>query len=345
MKTLNISFATKDDEFVLYMLVVMESVLLNVLNDVMLNFYILIPSEFSQDTVAKILEIKNKYSNVQITFIDVKNKFKNLKKTHDFIDYPTYYRLLLAKLLPQDVEKCFYFDTDIIVNGDITEFYETDLGDNYFAGVRAAGYRFDEEFHKKRLNLPDVNNYVNAGVILLNIKKLRQDCMAEKFEKLVENNYLDQDQDILNVSCYKKIKTVDLKYNLMTKYEKLWDKCVKSGSYTQEEIDNALENPIIVHFADRQKPWNNKKILFANLWWDYVQKTPYFDEIQKIYENNREKWYQKLFCVKETSNKRIIRILFFKFTIKKRRLDNGEIEGRKNKSKKFITRKILIKES
>lgn len=314
MKTINISFATKDDEYVLYMLVAMESVLLNVSNDVKLNFYILIPSEFSSQSAERISDIQNKYPNAQITFIDVKDKFKNLEQTHDYVDYPTYYRLLLPQLLEQNIEKCIYFDTDIIVNDDITEFYETDMGDNYFAGVRAGGYRFEKEFHKTRLNLPDVDNYVNTGVILLNIKKLRQDFMCEKFEKLIGNDYLDQDQDILNVACFNRIKILDLKYNVMTKYEKLWDKCIKYGAYTKEEIDNALKNPVIIHFADRKKPWNNKKILYSDIWWDYAKKTKYFDEIQKIYEKNKDKWYQKLFCVKKTPNKTIVRILFFKFT-------------------------------
>ena len=42
--------------------------------------------------------------------------------------------------------------------------------------------------------------------------------MEEQFEKLMERDYSSQDQDILNVACYGKIKILPLKYNVMNKY-------------------------------------------------------------------------------------------------------------------------------
>ena len=140
-----------------------------------------------------------------VTFVDMKDCFKDLVMTHDFISYPTYFRLLVCDLLP-DYDKCIYLDIDTIVLEDLSLFYAQDIEDFYLAGVRAAGYQFNAVHNIRRLGLPDVSDYINAGVLLMNLKKLRQDTMSKKFLDLIKEKYHDQDQDILNVACYGKIK-------------------------------------------------------------------------------------------------------------------------------------------
>ena len=75
------------------------------------------------------------------------------------------------------------------------------------------GYYFNENFNCRRLHLPSMRKYLNAGVLLINLKQIREDNMTKKFIELSKKNYLSQDQDVLNVACYGKIITLHPKYN------------------------------------------------------------------------------------------------------------------------------------
>ena len=285
---IQVAFATKDDEYIYYIYVTILSILSNSQSNTSYNFHILVPSEFSEKSKSRIQKLSENYHNCSFNFINMKECFKNIKMTHNHIMYPTYYRLLLADVLPE-VDKCIYLDSDIIVKQDLSNFYNIDITDFYLAGVRAAGYQINASDNIKRLELPDVDNYINAGVLLINLKKLRADKLTQKFIKLIEKKYHDQDQDIINVACYKKIKTLPLAYNVMTKYEKIFDQCIKANAYTQPEINDAINNPLIIHYADKIKPWQNPEIMFGNMWWQYARQTPFYENILfNNLKNNQE---------------------------------------------------------
>ncbi|MCX4276040.1 MAG: hypothetical protein OSJ27_09765, partial [Candidatus Gastranaerophilales bacterium] len=46
--------------------------------------------------------------------------------------------------------------------------------------------------------------------------------------------------------------------------------------FGKNEIDEALKNPVIIHFASKIKPWNNEKAFMADIWWKYAAKTPFY---------------------------------------------------------------------
>ena len=62
-----------------------------------------------------------------------------------------------------------------------------------------------------------MNQYIDIGVLLMNLKQIRMDNMTQKFIELSKNNYDYKEQDVLNVACFGKILTLPPKYNLMTK--------------------------------------------------------------------------------------------------------------------------------
>ena len=278
VQTIPVFFATKDDQYINYLYVSITSVLINAETKTHYNFYILVPSDFSETTKKKIKQLQELNSNCSFSFINMKDTFKTANQTHEHVMYPTYYRLLIADLVPL-CEKCIYLDSDTLVLKDLSEFYNQNIEAYYLAGVKAAGYQINALQNQIRLQLDDVSHYTNAGVLLMNLKKIRQDNLTQKFIELLENNYLDQDQDILNVACYKKIKNIHLKYNFMTKYEKIFNKCTEVGAYTESEIAEAMKSPTVIHYADKIKPWQKPDILFGHLWWQYARKTPYYEEI------------------------------------------------------------------
>lgn len=119
----------------------------------------------------------------------------------------TYYRIMLPYLL--DVEKILWLDGDIIVCGDIVELYDKDITDFYVAACKDVG-----EVTRRRDDIKEQLGishqvYFNAGVLLINNKKISNEISKETFFKAIRD-YRDTlkcaDQDILNMilggKCY-----------------------------------------------------------------------------------------------------------------------------------------------
>jgi lipopolysaccharide biosynthesis glycosyltransferase len=171
---------------------------------------------------------------------------------------------------------------DLIVKRDLSEMFRINVDDNYIAGVRAAGYyQTQEQMDKKKvqLGIDAIDSYVNAGVLIMNLAKMRKDGLEEQFEKAVENKWPSQDQDVLNAVCYGKIRIIHPKYNAMTKYELDDDDAYTNipylkNVYSKKEWDFARKNPVIIHYCDKLKPWTNLQCVYANQWWDVVRHLP-----------------------------------------------------------------------
>ena len=132
MGCINICLAC-DNNYEKYAGVVIASVLNNSNPEDNLNIYIL-DGGIENDKKNEILELKSiKDCNIHFIQID-ESMFEDYKKvaTHEYISIATYYRLKLAKLLP-DVERIIYFDCDMVVNTSLAELFNIDLGDNIIA--------------------------------------------------------------------------------------------------------------------------------------------------------------------------------------------------------------------
>jgi lipopolysaccharide biosynthesis glycosyltransferase len=217
----------------------------------------------------------------------------------EHISAATYYRLKLPELL-KDVKKCIYLDSDVVVKSDLSELFRINVDDKYIAGVPAAGYYYpDSKVQVKvtELGIPDLDNYVNAGVLIMNLANMRRDNLSEEFYFLLNKNFGSQDQDILNVACYNKIRKLPFKYNVMTKYP-IDDKGAYTKSemlqraYTRSEWNGGRKNPVIIHYADVCKPWDSVESARMKDWWEVVKLLPediamgfyagFFDRIEEM---------------------------------------------------------------
>lgn len=206
----------------------------------------------------------------------MKKLAKDYKRTIEFLSTPqmpseivvkgtlnisTYYRLVVCSLLPEKVKKVLYLDCDILVRSSLMELWNTDISSAYFAGVQ------DTTGKNSRISveLSCEDDYVNAGVLLMNIEKMRKDGMEKKFfEYLMHKNYRVEfnDQGILNHCCNFGIKLVNPKYNFMIPYDrydrkKLIKIIQKPKFYSDGAIEEAKMDPVIVHFAGYafSRPW------------------------------------------------------------------------------------------
>lgn len=269
---INICLST-DNNYSKYAGVVIASILSNANPEDKLHFYIL-DGEIQKENKEKILSLKN-IKNCEITFVPIdENLFEVYKNigTHSYISLSTFYRLKLASLLPE-IDKILYLDCDIIVNSDISQLFNIDISDYYAAGVMDIAMKSSGWVPP----LENENIYFNAGVLLFNLSKIRQDNIESRFEQYTKENIKTirvGDQEIINVVCQGKIKQIDSEWN------------VQSSNFTNRS--DYTKTPKIVHYIGRQKPWIFGSMNYwKDLYFSALQKTPW-----AIHQEETFKWTQ-----------------------------------------------------
>ena len=162
-------------------------------------------------------------------------------------------------MIPEEFDKCIYLDVDLCVCKDLSELFNIDLQNNYIAGVISPNYYFSKEKECKRLNISNMKQYVNAGMLVMNLKQIREDNITKTFIELSKRNYNSQDQDVLNVACFGKILTLPPKYNAQVMKLQENNPLLRS-IYKEEDIIEAKNKPTIIHYSNKNKPWNNIRI-------------------------------------------------------------------------------------
>lgn len=308
-----------DNNFARYTDVAIVSMLENAFENTFYDIYILVNANFSKKNQKQILKDCSKYKKNKVHFIKMDDVFKKYETGSKRFPASAYYRLIIANVLDKH-DKCIYLDSDIIIKQDLSLLYNTDISEHYMAGVKIPGHyvKDKQEFYleyAKEIELPNLNNYINSGVLVINLNKIRKENVVEKFLEYAEKkNFLDQ--DVINKVCYCNFKILELKYNLMTSELKHLEQDISKG-FTQEEIKEALENPVIIHYVSA-KPWKDKKVTYADIWWDYVYKTAYKNELFLNYFIR--KISKKIFSVSnsKTHKHKIIYLLGFKISIKRK---------------------------
>lgn len=216
------------------------------------------------------------YGNARVKFLKVDHVFDNSYEIRG-INTIAYYRLLIPDLVPE-YDKIIYSDVDVIFREDLAKiFEETDLEDNYIAGVNSLSYLVPEiHNYYYKLGL-DSQKIIYSGNIILNSKLLREDGVVNVFRNMAGKKYKYQDMDILNVVCNNRILYMPPSFCTTTYFFKY---AVHNPDYlrqmwSNEEIDYALEKGIL-HYNGK-KPWIQYSINF-DIWWEYYRKSPVFSE-------------------------------------------------------------------
>lgn len=281
---ITVVYATSSDDTFIITIISIYSIVRRRKPDTVVDFVILTDDYFNEDLRRKFVKYLDGVPKISVIFKSVGQIFENVFLQQDFIKNSTYFRLLIPDIV--DTEKCLYLDYDTIVCTDLQELFDVDLMDNYIAGVKAPSYQLK---HKKesyciQAKLKDLTQYVNAGVLLMNLKKMREDNITQKFLKLLPCNMLSQDQDIINSVCYGKIIYLPFCYNVMTKYAN-WSIGEYDNLFTYEELEDAWNQPKIIHFADRIKPWNSMECIMGDYWWNVCRNSPIWQFFYKKMEN------------------------------------------------------------
>lgn len=197
----------------------------------------------------------------------------------DYFTLTIYFRLFIPSLFPE-LDKCIYIDSDVVLTGDIAELFDTDIGDALIGACNDTSIADIPPLVAYTENAVGVNakEYINSGVLLMNLKGMRECGFKEHFLKLLSTYHFDSiapDQDYINAICSGKI------FYLST----AWDTMPNDAKPPQKDHK-------LIHYNLFSKPWCYDGIQYSDIFWGYAEDSGYIDEIRahkKAYTEDKKR--------------------------------------------------------
>jgi len=190
----------------------------------------------------------------------------------------TYYRILLPRILDENIEKVLYLDSDLIVRHDINELWNVNVSSDYIVASR----EYIPQSHLNNIRMSENSKYFNAGILLINLRKWREEAISNALIEFIAKNpekLTFHDQDALNI--YFENNWVEL--------SKIWNvpsyfyDPVDYSMYFECGIESYLEcivRPKIVHFTGSLKPWYSQSIHpYKYEYFQYLKQTEWKENI------------------------------------------------------------------
>lgn len=278
MNVIPIVFAI-DNNVVMQCGVTITSLLLNAEAGTFYDIYILCNQSQLMDENKKVLQLAFAgEKGCKVSFVDVGESFKEsegLAEGH--ITTATYFRLAIPALFPQ-FDKVIYADIDMIFQQDLSELYQTSLQHDELVAA-ALDLAIDDKycFHS---TIPSeigksVEDYFNAGFLVMNLKRMREENIVEEFNRHAKIKYGQNDQDVLNVVCNGRVQILSSVYNFQLNHfiNYMW------GRKSTEIQFGELFKYATLHYTGKNKPWNSLECVASDTWWHYYKMSPFYDDM------------------------------------------------------------------
>lgn len=203
-------------------------------------------------------KVRDSLPSHRLKLVDIKAKENMLAGAPVTDRYPQemYYRIFAAKFLPETVDRVLYLDPDLIVRKPLTQLYNTDMGDNYFAAASHVG-RILTKANSIRLQSEEPGPYINSGVMLINTALLRKEQDFRRVYEYIEKRkavLLLPDQDVISGLYSHRILCIDPFVYNMSERLLLHPSAIEKGVTPGWVADNSA----IVHYCGRNKPWKER---------------------------------------------------------------------------------------
>lgn len=218
------------------------------------KIYLLLETD-NIDDIPEIKKVVEKYP-VELKLINFNNMIDDLIEKGNVNRDTIFSNFCFARLaLPSIVEedKVLYIDTDAIVLKDIYNVWRYDISNYYIAGCKDYGVLRNGVYNE----LEFTGKYVNSGFLIMNLKKIREDKVEEKwFNFINEKKLIYPDQDALNMVCQDNELYIPSMYNYAP------------GA----TMDVIFKDQIrVIHYTSPKKNWLIDKI-YNELWYDIEEK-------------------------------------------------------------------------
>ncbi len=268
-------FFSIDDNYAPYLATALNSAIKNASKNREYKAIILI-QELSEENKQKISALETE--NFKIMFVPMSNELEEItdrmsnRLRCDYFTLTIYFRLFIPLMFPE-YNKGIYIDSDVVLTGDLAELYDIDIGNNYIGACQDASVVDVPELASYMEDAVGVDRYkyINSGVLLMNLKLLREKQIEKQFLNLLNTYHFDciaPDQDYLNAICAENI------YYLPD----VWDIMPNDRLPIRDDIK-------LIHYNLFSKPWCYDNIQYGSIFWKYAADSGYIDEI-KLYKEN-----------------------------------------------------------
>lgn len=263
-------FFSVDDNYIPFLTIALKSLKNNSSKDNFYDIHIL-NTGISEENKALVNLICGA-DNISVEFNDITDRLSLISQklhTRDYYSKSTYYRLFIPNMFPQ-YDKALYLDADIAILGDIANLYNIDIKNNYVGAIPDESVSIVPEFSKYVKDFLGVtyDKYFNAGILVMNLKVLRDEKFEDQFLYLLQKVKFNvaQDQDYLNVICKNKTHYIDSSWNKMP---------FKCNNTPAEKLN-------LIHYNLSFKPWHYDGILYEEIFWNIAKQVNMYDKIQQI---------------------------------------------------------------
>lgn len=268
-------FFTIDDSYAPFLAVALHSAIENASKE---NHYkaIVLHQDVTEENRRRIEALAKPH--FEIEFVPMRHGLESItdrmsnRLRCDYFTLTIYFRLFIPAMFPE-YDKAIYIDSDVVVPGDLAELFAIDLGDNYIAACpdfSIADAPPLVRYTQEAVGM-EPGTYINSGVLLMNLKALREKEFSSRFLELLNTYHFDciaPDQDYLNAMCCGKTLYLEERWDAMP-----------------NDAKPPLENPGIIHYNLFSKPWCYDGIQYGDVFWHYAEGSGFYTEA-KAYKDN-----------------------------------------------------------
>jgi lipopolysaccharide biosynthesis glycosyltransferase len=273
-----------DRNYIIPTAVAITSLVYNKKPDTCYDIYV-ITIDLSETDIEKFYEFKGNKTDVHVIKVSLE-KFEGMQQ-YGLVSIAAYLKCDLPELIPHQ-DKLLYLDGDIVIQKDLSGLFEIDIKDCYAGVVKGIG------MIDNHLNL---KNYFNSGVMLLNLKLMRENNVSGELLNIGRSagKFMFMDQDCFNILFNNKVKFLPViyncTYNLLLKYKDTFTPDFINSFYDTNylSMDDIKKDSYIVHFVSYEKPWIYSDAVYAGEWDEYFKKSPFkFHKLRRKSKKIRE---------------------------------------------------------
>lgn len=281
MIAMNTIVLISDDNYVLPTVVMIESIVDNYNREKDLQIYVM-SWRLSGENILRINSLSRNNIIVKALLVDP-DEYKdrmNLINQNTHVTPTALLKFEIANILKSE-DMALYLDGDMVCKKDLSPLFETNMGDNYVAAsFEFLKYVANKYALKENTKIPF---YFNSGVMLLNLKKMREDEVANRLWSVKFKSYNKDshgkgglmDQDTFNEVCAEKVIELPIIYNCNCNFVGYQDlEAINSIYHTEFNTAEQMENQtVIIHFVGKtDKPWKYEGVMCQSYWDTYYKQ-------------------------------------------------------------------------
>lgn len=223
---------------------------------------IIMDNGISEENKNRLMATAEKYHR-DIRFVPLAESLTDAKINVQKWNISTFGRLFESSSLP-DYDKVIHIDCDTVVHGSLKELWDLDMSHAVVAGAPDCL----SDAYKSNIGLGATETYINAGILVLNLKRIREQGYETLFLEYIDKNnrfltYVDQ--EVLN-ACIPEDEKIELplRYNSYSILHYLSYKQLKilrhvEHMFSLDTYQDARDNAVVLHFTgcflEGTRPW------------------------------------------------------------------------------------------